>query len=95
MKGSDKLNKHSPIKPQASLLERASELYDFGAMLRGGDGTAPVLPVPAATCGTTRSGSTGLTACFNRTAGTTCSSGCGATNSRSHPAAARGFAHPY
>ena len=46
MKGSDKLNKHSPIKPQASLLERASELYDFGAMLRGGDGAAPVPPVP-------------------------------------------------
>lgn len=46
MKGSDKLNKHSPIKPQASLLERASKLYDFGAMLRGGDGAAPVPPVP-------------------------------------------------
>lgn len=35
MTGDDKMNKHSPIKPPASLLERASELYDFGAALRG------------------------------------------------------------
>lgn len=42
MKGPDKMNKHTPIKPPASLLERANELYDFGAALRGG---APV-PVP-------------------------------------------------
>lgn len=49
MKGSDKVNKHSPIKPQASLLERASEMYDFGAMLRGGEGTPPVVaPTPVA-----------------------------------------------
>ncbi|MEP7348738.1 MAG: AAA family ATPase [Sphingorhabdus sp.] len=48
------MNKHSPIKkPAASLLERASEIYDFGAALRGG--AAPVaeqtptqaLPTPA------------------------------------------------
>jgi protein-tyrosine kinase len=36
MKGPDKMNKHTPIKPPASLLERANELYDFGAALRGG-----------------------------------------------------------
>lgn len=30
------MNKHSPIKSSGSLLERASELYDFGAALRGG-----------------------------------------------------------
>jgi protein-tyrosine kinase len=35
MKGLDKMNKHSPIKPPASLLERANEVYDFGAALRG------------------------------------------------------------
>ncbi len=29
------MNKHTPIKPATSLLERASELYDFGAALRG------------------------------------------------------------
>lgn len=34
MKGPDKMNKHSPIKPPASLLERASELYDFRSALR-------------------------------------------------------------
>jgi protein-tyrosine kinase len=34
------MNKHSPIKPPASLLERANEMYDFGAALRG-----PVSPV--------------------------------------------------
>lgn len=44
MKGSDKMNKHSPIKPPASLLERANELYDFGAALRG---PAPVAPEAA------------------------------------------------
>lgn len=33
------MNKHTPIKPPASLLERANELYDFGAALRG-----PVAP---------------------------------------------------
>jgi protein-tyrosine kinase len=31
------MNKHTPIKTQASLLERASELYDFGALLRTGE----------------------------------------------------------
>lgn len=35
MKGPDKMNKHTPIKPPASLLERANEIYDFGAALRG------------------------------------------------------------
>lgn len=39
MTGNDKMNKHSPIKPPASLLERANEIYDFGAALRG-----PALP---------------------------------------------------
>jgi protein-tyrosine kinase len=38
------MNKHTPIKPQqASLLERASELYDFGAALRGT--SAPPVPM--------------------------------------------------
>ncbi|MEQ1550265.1 AAA family ATPase [Sphingorhabdus sp.] len=37
------MNKHTPIKPPASLLERANELYDFGAALRGpAKETAPV-----------------------------------------------------
>ncbi|MBC8160616.1 MAG: Obg family GTPase CgtA [Roseiflexaceae bacterium] len=35
------MNKHSSIKSAGSLLERASEMYDFGAALRGG-------PVPVA-----------------------------------------------
>lgn len=34
MKGPDKMNKHSSIKPPASLLERANELYDFRSALR-------------------------------------------------------------
>lgn len=34
--------KHSPIKPPASLLERAAEIYDFGSALRGT--SAPVVP---------------------------------------------------
>lgn len=46
------MNKHSSIKPPASLLERASELYDFGAALRGtpqAPAAAPeVAPVEAA-----------------------------------------------
>ena len=53
MSGDKKMNKHSPIKLPASLLERASEKYDFGAALRVGAGTpapAPVAdPVPVAT----------------------------------------------
>jgi protein-tyrosine kinase len=41
------MNKHSSIKPSGSLLERASELYDFGASLRtGGMPLAPVDPNP-------------------------------------------------
>ena len=36
------MNKHSSIKSAGSLLERASEMYDFGAALRGG--SAPVVP---------------------------------------------------
>ncbi|MCF8707979.1 AAA family ATPase [Rhizorhapis sp. SPR117] len=39
------MNQHSPIKPPASLLERAAEIYDFNAILRG-RGAAPE---PAAT----------------------------------------------
>jgi exopolysaccharide/PEP-CTERM locus tyrosine autokinase len=45
MTGDKKMNKHSPIKPPASLLERANAMYDFGAALRGG-ANAP-LPAPA------------------------------------------------
>jgi protein-tyrosine kinase len=44
MKGPDKMNKHSPIKPPASLLERANEIYDFGAALRGMPAPAPLPP---------------------------------------------------
>lgn len=44
MKGPEKMNKHSPIKPPASLLERANEIYDFGAALRG---PAPAQPEAA------------------------------------------------
>jgi protein-tyrosine kinase len=39
------MNKHSPIKSTGSLLERASELYDFGAALRGGSTNAPMPPL--------------------------------------------------
>ena len=39
------MNKHSSIKSAGSLLERASEKYDFGSSLRGGG--SPVVPVPA------------------------------------------------
>lgn len=39
------MNKHSSIKSAGSLLERASELYDFGAALRGGNADAPIPPV--------------------------------------------------
>ncbi len=42
MSGDDKMNKHTPIKPPASLLERASDLYDFGAALRGGSALPPL-----------------------------------------------------
>lgn len=40
------MNKHSSIKSAGSLLERASEIYDFGAALRGG--SAPAVPVAEA-----------------------------------------------
>ena len=41
------MNKHSSIKSSGSLLERASELYDFGAALRtGGVPPKPAAPVP-------------------------------------------------
>lgn len=36
------MNKHSSIKSAGSLVERAAEMYDFGAALRGG--SAPVVP---------------------------------------------------
>jgi protein-tyrosine kinase len=39
------MNKHSSIKSAGSLLERASEMYDFGSALRGG--SAPVAPLHA------------------------------------------------
>ncbi len=47
MKGPEKMNKHSPIKPPASLLERANELYDFGAALRGPAKDATPVEPPA------------------------------------------------
>jgi protein-tyrosine kinase len=40
--GAYKMNKHSSIKSSGSLLERASELYDFGSALRTGG--APIAP---------------------------------------------------
>lgn len=43
------MNKHSSIKSSGSLLERASDLYDFGAALRGGgDMPQPAPQQPAA-----------------------------------------------
>jgi protein-tyrosine kinase len=45
MNGDKKMNKHTPIKLPASLLERASEKYDFGAALRVGAGTPAPAPV--------------------------------------------------
>ncbi len=42
------MSKHDPIKPQASLLERAAEIYDFGAALRRQDGAAEPVSAPAA-----------------------------------------------
>jgi protein-tyrosine kinase len=39
------MNKHTPIKSAGSLLERASELYDFGSALRTG-GLPQVTPAP-------------------------------------------------
>ncbi len=43
------MNKHSSIKSSGSLLERASELYDFGAALRtGGAPLTPIAPAPIA-----------------------------------------------
>jgi protein-tyrosine kinase len=49
MIGDKNMNKHSPIKPPASLLERASEIYDFGAALRGNANAIPAAPpIPAA-----------------------------------------------
>ncbi len=49
MSGDKKMNKHTPIKLPASLLERASEKYDFGAALRVGAGAPERVadPVPA------------------------------------------------
>jgi len=44
MTGADKMNKHTPIKPPASLLERANEIYDFGAELRRPSRDGPVRP---------------------------------------------------
>jgi exopolysaccharide/PEP-CTERM locus tyrosine autokinase len=44
MTGADKMNKHTPIKPPASLLERANEIYDFGAELRRPSQDVPKRP---------------------------------------------------
>jgi protein-tyrosine kinase len=41
------MNKHSPMKPPASLLERANEIYDFGAALRGPPPAPLAAPEPA------------------------------------------------
>ncbi len=38
------MNKHTPIKPPASLLERANEIYDFGAELRRPSQDVPKRP---------------------------------------------------
>ena len=50
MSGDKKMNKHTPIKVPTSLLERASEKYDFGAALRVGAGAPARVadPIPAA-----------------------------------------------
>jgi protein-tyrosine kinase len=42
------MNKHSSIKSSGSLLERASELYDFGAAFRNGPDNAPEQVAPIA-----------------------------------------------
>ena len=42
------MNKHSSIKSSGSLLERASELYDFGAAFRNGPDNAPEQVAPVA-----------------------------------------------
>lgn len=42
------MNKHSSIKPSGSLLERASELYDFGAAFRNGPDNVPQQVTPVA-----------------------------------------------
>jgi exopolysaccharide/PEP-CTERM locus tyrosine autokinase len=47
MTGPDKMNNHSPIKPPASLVERASEIYDFRSALRSPEPPAAD-PVPVA-----------------------------------------------
>jgi protein-tyrosine kinase len=39
------MNKHTSIKSSGSLLERASELYDFGSALRTGGLNTPAMPV--------------------------------------------------
>lgn len=44
MTGADKMNKHTPIKPPASLLERANEIYNFGAELRRPSQDVPKRP---------------------------------------------------
>lgn len=42
------MNKHSSIKSSASLVERAAEMYDFGAVLRGNNPPTVALEVPIA-----------------------------------------------
>src|SRR3546814_14046134 len=43
--GDKKMNQHSPRKATGSLLERAAEIYDFNAVLRGKETQAsPVIP---------------------------------------------------
>lgn len=42
------MNQHSPVRSKGSLLERAAEVYDFAAALRGKEAPpAPVSPPPA------------------------------------------------
>lgn len=42
------MNQHSPIRSKGSLLERAAEVYDFAAALRGKESPVPAAPAPVA-----------------------------------------------
>lgn len=42
------MNKHTSIKPKDSLLERAADLYDFGAAFRNAEGSGSHVPAIAA-----------------------------------------------
>jgi hypothetical protein len=51
----DEMNKHSPLRSSGSLLERAAEIYDFGAALRARRAPAPS-PVAAPVARPARAG---------------------------------------